>query len=543
MKYRKKILINLICSIVMFCVFSTGTSYANEEVKFSKDPYVNESNFYFSSNNIKINDKKSRYIYDSIYNALINFKDSINLSKYGAPNSKEVFDILKVVLNDYPEIFYFEHKGSLYYSDGMLYIKYKYPKDKAISMKKEIDKVVGKIISENIDESMSNFDKVMAIHDYMVLNTSYDWDAFQNSYNSNTELSYGPYGTLVKHTGVCSGYSRSMKVLLNKIGIDCRCVSSDGMNHAWNMVKIDGEWYHMDCTWDDPVPDRKGIVGYEYFALSDKDISTGKKPHTGWDKNVFPKCSNDKYRVFKDMESTIKTKNYIYYRSISKNRGYIYRINKNNLSIEPINKMGYPFKIEGGYLYYKDSIKSTKVDKVYVGDFSYFNDINNHWAKKEIEDFYKSGYISGDGNSNKFRPNDPITRAEFVKIFNKYFGLTKSSGKVFNDTKNHWAKKEVDIAFTNGVTKGISKDLFAPDKPIKRQEVAKMIANYKKISDNKIDKINTFSDFNNIAPWAVKEVEGIVEAGYMKGDKDGNKFRPTDNITRAETVATLSRVK
>ena len=205
--------------------------------------------------------------------------------------------------------------------------------------------------------------------------------------------------------------------------------------------------------------------------------------------------------------------------------------------------MGYPFKIEGGYLYYKDSIKSTKVDKVYVGDFSYFNDINNHWAKKEIEDFYKSGYISGDGNSNKFRPNDPITRAEFVKIFNKYFGLTKSSGKVFNDTKNHWAKKEVDIAFTNGVTKGISKDLFAPDKPIKRQEVAKMIANYKKISDNKIDKINTFSDFNNIAPWAVKEVEGIVEAGYMKGDKDSNKFRPTDNITRAETVATLSRVK
>ena len=299
----------------------------------------------------------------------------------------------------------------------------------------------------------------------------------------------------------------------------------------------------MDCTWDDPVPDRKGIVGYEYFALSDKDISTGKKPHTGWDKNIFPKCSNNKYRVFKDMGYTIKTKNYIYYRSSSDNRGYIYRINKNNLSIEPIKKMGYPFKIEGEYLYYKDSIKSTNVDKVYVGDFSYFNDINNHWAKKEIEDFYKSGYISGDGNSNKFRPNDPITRAEFVKIFNKYFGLTKSSGRVFNDTKNHWAKKEVDIAFTNGVTKGISKDLFAPDKPIKRQEVAKMIANYKKISDNKIDKINTFSDFNNIAPWAVKEVEGIVEAGYMKGDKDGNKFRPTDNITRAETVATLSRVK
>ena len=299
LKYLKNIAIIL----MFFAMISTYKVYANDNLTFAKDPYDNESKKYFDSITINNEDEKLTYLYNTIYNALVNLDDSVNLSKYGIPEVKVVFDIRKKVLDDHPEIFYFEHKNSFYWNDGQLDFKYIDSKDNIKLMRSELDKKVDYILKNNITDSMTNLEKVMAIHDYIVLNTEYD---------ENGKFAFDAYGILIKGKGVCQGYSLSAKLLLNKLGIECICVPSDEMRHMWNMVNIDGEWYHMDCTWDDPVPDRKGIVGYEYFALSDKDISTGKKPHTGWDKNVFPKCSNDKYRVFKDMESTIKTKNYIY---------------------------------------------------------------------------------------------------------------------------------------------------------------------------------------------------------------------------------------
>ena len=170
------------------------------------------------------------------------------------------------------------------------------------------------------------------------------------------------------------------------------------------------------------------------------------------------------------------------------------------------------------------------------------NDIKGHWAEKQIKDFISKGYLSGypDGT---FKPQNSIKRAEFVKILNKVFGLTTKSKKVFSDTKNHWAKDEIDIAVTNGVCQGTSATTFEPDAPITREAAAKMIANYKKIADTHNDKINGYNDANQVSSWAIKEVEAILEAGYMNGYSDTNTFKPKNNITRAEAVVTLSRIK
>ena len=170
-----------------------------------------------------------------------------------------------------------------------------------------------------------------------------------------------------------------------------------------------------------------------------------------------------------------------------------------------------------------------------------FTDISGHWGESQIQAFVNKGYINGypDGT---FKPNKSITRAEFVKIFNTTFGLTSNSGKVFNDTVNHWAKNEIDIAVTNGVCNGMSVTEFAPDQPITREQAAKMIANYKKIKDTNYDIIYSYVDGNQTSSWAINEVEAILEAGYMNGYAENNTFKPKNNITRAEAVSTLSRV-
>lgn len=532
---KKLKIVNIIAlTLMLIAVILTNTVYANDNLTFDKDPYDNESKRYYESLNINNEDERFNYLYNTIYKSLINLEDSVNLSKYGIPKSSEVFNIRKKVLYDHPEIFYFEHNNSVYWNNGELDFKYIESKDKLRNMINQLNQKVDSILKDNISSNMNNLEKVMAIHDYLVLNTEYAY---------NDDSAFDVYGILIRGKGVCQGYALSVKLFLNKLGIDSMCVPSDEMRHMWNIFNIDGEWYHMDCTWDDPLPDRKGIISYEYFALSDDSISRGIKPHSGWDKSKFPSCNSDKYLYLQDMGYAIKSNKHIYYRSENKRKGIIFRANKDGSIIESINISGYPIEVKDGYLYYKRNLQGKEIYKVDLNKFSYFIDINNHWAKNEIEDFYNLGFIHGDANSNEFRPDDPITRAEFVKIFNRYFGLTKTSGKTFDDTMNHWAKREIDIAFTNGVANGVSENLFNPDIPIKRQEVAKMISNYKKISDNKIDKINKFSDFNNVSPWAIQEVEGVLEAGYMKGDKGSNTFRPIDNITRAETVVTLSRIK
>ena len=172
---------------------------------------------------------------------------------------------------------------------------------------------------------------------------------------------------------------------------------------------------------------------------------------------------------------------------------------------------------------------------------NYFKDAQNHWAESQINKFVDLGYIGGYSDGT-FRPENPITRAEFVKILNKSFGLTKLSGKLFSDTENHWARKDIDIAVTNGVCNGKSATEFKPDDSITREEAALMIANYKKIKDTNHDKINIFYDNKEVSSWAKDGVEGAIENGYMNGYGEDNTFRPKNNITRAEAVITLSRV-
>ena len=107
-----------------------------------------------------------------------------------------------------------------------------------------------------------------------------------------------------------------------------------------------------------------------------------------------------------------------------------------------------------------------------VASAASFTDLTDaHWAYDNIMRLANDGTING-YDDGTFLPEGTVTRAEFVKILNNVFGLTKSSGIVFTDTENHWAKNEIDIAVTNGVCKGKSTTEFKPNDSITREEAA-----------------------------------------------------------------------
>lgn len=199
----------------------------------------------------------------------------------------------------------------------------------------------------------------------------------------------------------------------------------------------------------------------------------------------------------------------------------------------------YKGELVKGYREYEISVHALNGNII---DFSseIFDDALGHWAEDTIFDFYNKGYING-YEDNEFKPENNITRAEFVKTLNKYFNLSKSSGVIFDDTKAHWAKNEIDIAVTNGVCQGVSQTEFNPDKPITREEAAVMLANYLKIKDKNYDKISKFEDNYEISSWAKDSVEALLEGGYLKGTSD-NTISPKNNTNRAQAVTLFSRI-
>ena len=168
-----------------------------------------------------------------------------------------------------------------------------------------------------------------------------------------------------------------------------------------------------------------------------------------------------------------------------------------------------------------------------------FSDIANHWSKAEIEDFASNGYVGG-YDDNTFRPNNDITRAEFVRIVNKYFEFTKVEGENFTDVnEGAWYYKDICIGIREGYINGYQDGTFRPNEPITREEAASIVRTITGLDENGSLK---FADDNEIGSWAKKSVYALADNKIMSGYED-NTFRPKNKITRAEAVATLSRVQ
>lgn len=141
-------------------------------------------------------------------------------------------------------------------------------------------KAVDRVVAECITSGMSDFEKALALHDWLINNADY----------SSTRTFFGAEGVLVYGEGVCQSYTDAYAMLLDKVGISHKAVVSSSMDHTWNLVQLDGEWYHVDVTWDDPVG---GPERHIYFGLTDELMA---QDHTWDNADSLPAATGTRYQ-------------------------------------------------------------------------------------------------------------------------------------------------------------------------------------------------------------------------------------------------------
>ena len=147
-----------------------------------------------------------------------------------------------------------------------------------------LDYKIDEIIKNKITDDMDTVNKIRIIHDYIVNNTKYDQNRSDKNifeYKSNNA-----YGVLIEGYGICSGYTDSMMLFLEKLNIKSYKVSSE--NHVWNKVFINNNWYNLDLTWDDPVnSDGSDSLEHTFFLVTDDEMLKNDKTEHTYNEDVY----------------------------------------------------------------------------------------------------------------------------------------------------------------------------------------------------------------------------------------------------------------
>ena len=153
------------------------------------------------------------------------------------------------------------------------------------SQRNALHKIQG-VVNGIMRQHASQYAQALAMHDYILTTSLYDvnmktWD--------HATVTVDLINT---HRSVCDGYTRLYHMMLSMAGIENRIVvgsSSDNMSHSWNLVRLDGVWTHVDCTYDDPVPDEAGRTMRHYFGMTDAQIGRNHR----WNRAEYPAATSN----------------------------------------------------------------------------------------------------------------------------------------------------------------------------------------------------------------------------------------------------------
>ncbi len=176
--------------------------------------------------------------------------------------------------------------SNAYYAERYILYQEDIPSDRK-DAKKLADKCSAILDKKDMDD-LTEYRKEKYFHDYIIKHTVYTTEG-------DRDLLSSPEGPLLHGQGVCSGYARAMKLLCDLTGVKCCTVVGigNGVDHEWNMVQIGKEWYHVDVTWDDPLPDQKYPM-FAYLNLTDQAISLD---HV-WEKSYYHSAESTLYDYY-----------------------------------------------------------------------------------------------------------------------------------------------------------------------------------------------------------------------------------------------------
>ncbi|SFB12293.1 Transglutaminase-like superfamily protein [Acetitomaculum ruminis DSM 5522] len=237
--------------------------------------------------------KEEKTVYDEILYTLQNYGAGIEVSTKDENVISKVFEF---VLKDYPEIFYTSSYNITTYSIGSTVTKlevspiYIMDNEEAQEVKEQVEEEAEAILSGILPDA-SDYEKVKYVYDYMVENINYNKEARLNQ----TILSVFLY-----KESVCQGYSKASQYLLNMLGVESVIVSGQSKDnaHAWNLIKIEDEYYYMDSTWGNTeiFKENSEYVNYKYMCMTSKELL---KDHVIDDKLILPECNSTKWDYYR----------------------------------------------------------------------------------------------------------------------------------------------------------------------------------------------------------------------------------------------------
>lgn len=217
-------------------------------------------------------------ILDYLYQQIMDRSPQINISQYQIKKG-DIANVVSGVMNEHPDLYFVNRRYSTSSYSGSEYVNaliftYSDAYDDAL-FQSETQKALAAAAG-----CTSDLQKAIALHEYLTVNCEYDYENYLAEIIPDE--SYNAYGVFVKRIAVCQGYALAYKYLLNRLGIDCYMVTSDAMNHAWNLIKLDGQYYQVDVTWDDPTWDRVGRSVHTYMFCSDGVFQDTTHKHHDW---------------------------------------------------------------------------------------------------------------------------------------------------------------------------------------------------------------------------------------------------------------------
>lgn len=256
---------------------------------------INMNSYYYN----KLNDGQKK-IYESIANAVKNFESEFPIRDYVADSkenfAQEVSVSIAAFINDHPEVFYIESQYSTYTLSGfdgdIGYIKLNYTEPTLEDVNLKIEAIKQKIqeYTEGT-QNLSDYEKELYIHDKLAQNVTYsNLEDLPRAYHT----AEGPF---LENIGVCDGFTKTLQILYDQVGIDSIIVLGvlDDNPHAWNLVNIEDNWYHVDLTSSRSIVEETGIITHAYFNLFDERM---QKIATFDNPELLPKADSLDYNYY-----------------------------------------------------------------------------------------------------------------------------------------------------------------------------------------------------------------------------------------------------
>ena len=267
-------------------------------IVYKNDVLIRENNSYIKENNFSFIDSSNKFYVDNkqdmlnlVYTALNGgWEELIFYCSKDYDNCLTDFDELNddyyiSKVNDF--VSPFNKYSDIYITYNQigrikLVFTYKYSSNEI----NWINNKLNDIINNNINSNMSDYDKILALHDYIINTTVYDEVTYDNNNVDDFKYASSAYGLLVAHKALCNGYSDTMSLLLDKLGIINYQILSD--THSWNYVYLNGIWYHMDVTWDDPITNTGAeLVLHNFFLITTTQLEQLQVDSHDYNKEVY----------------------------------------------------------------------------------------------------------------------------------------------------------------------------------------------------------------------------------------------------------------